>query len=205
MPFTPSDSERERLSRFQSQQAEQDFVAAHWLGRQALGAATSTDPRSWTLAQSCRRCGASHGPVHVSAAPRGHDADWHLSLSHSRGVVGAAVARCPVGVDLERRWERHWAEDVADLAYSAAERRLLDEEADPGRAAALARLFWTRKESLVKLGRLSLDTLASTDVSGLPEPQSPLSTHTLGPVVIHDFQVRSCDVAGSASMLASAS
>ena len=76
----------------------------------------------------------------------------HVSLSHTRGLVGCVVARCPVGLDCEPRARaaRLGALRVARRRFSPAEVAAL-ERLPPGRARDAAFLrMWTLKEALVK-------------------------------------------------------
>lgn len=83
-----------------------------------------------------------------SGGVRYGDAAWRLNLSHSQGLLGAALTTVPVGLDIE--WPRpRLAVDAADRVYT------------PDEAAALARLpaaerqdafyaHWTLKEAACK-------------------------------------------------------
>ncbi|MXW12204.1 MAG: 4'-phosphopantetheinyl transferase superfamily protein [Synechococcus sp. SB0662_bin_45] len=78
---------------------------------------------------------------------------WHLSLSHSRGAALAAMARQPLGVDLEAD-NRPVAPALVRRFFSPQEARMLaDLERERGpRWAQRQRLHcWLAKESLCKL------------------------------------------------------
>lgn len=74
-------------------------------------------------------------------------AGLHFNLTHSHGLAALAVARFPVGVDIEA--VRPVEDDLAHAVFSPAE---LDEFARLPRAQRRLAFFlgWTRKEAVVK-------------------------------------------------------
>jgi 4'-phosphopantetheinyl transferase len=152
-------AERARGAQLRRQSDQRDFVAAHILVRLCAAAVLGEPASSLMVLQRCEVCGGPHGrPVLV-----GHEA-WHVSLSHSAGVVAAAVAPTPVGVDIERFDPRLGARSMSTLVLTAAEATRVEASADP--ALDFLRM-WVRKESLVKLGVITLDELGQVDVSAL--------------------------------------
>ncbi len=82
-----------------------------------------------------------------------HGQGWHLSLSHSRGAALAAMARQPLGVDLEAS-NRPIAPPLARRFFSPQEAHALDllEREHGSQWAQRQRLAcWLAKESLCKL------------------------------------------------------
>ena len=78
---------------------------------------------------------------------------WHLSLSHSRGAALAAIARQPLGVDLEVG-NRPITPRLARRFFSAQEANTLDaleQEHGPQWAQRQRLACWLAKESLCKL------------------------------------------------------
>lgn len=170
-----TETERGRARRLRQDGDRQAFIAAHVLVRlcaaNLFGLAQATP-----LVQRCPTCGGAHGPAHFPEYPQAG-----VSLAHADGVVAAAVATTPVGVDTE------------PLASARGLRRLSKDVASPGEAGtmadspdaetALLRL-WVRKEALVKLGVADLGAMSDLDLSELtvdltasgqrrPAPQRP--------------------------------
>jgi phosphopantetheinyl transferase len=96
--------------------------------------------------------------------PRLACAGWHTSLSHTRGFAAMAVARGPVGVDIEAR-PRQPLRPLADLICDAAEFAGLPAE-DPAAEQALWTL-WVRKEAALKAAGLGLSR-PMTSFTALP-------------------------------------
>lgn len=93
-----SDSEQSRLQSLRVAARRNHFLAGHWLVRELLvhafaGSTPATRrAENWSLREI------------KSQAPRVLDHDeLHLSISHSGNWVAAAVAKQPVGIDLEQR------------------------------------------------------------------------------------------------------
>lgn len=66
--------------------------------------------REWVLGRlvvqrAAQRAGVASGVVDVtdSGAPRLRDCDWAVSIAHTSGLVIAAVAPMPIGIDVECR------------------------------------------------------------------------------------------------------
>ncbi|MFJ9949820.1 4'-phosphopantetheinyl transferase family protein [Kitasatospora sp. NPDC091207] len=153
--------ERERAARFRHASGRVDFTAAHILVRLCAARLLGVPVTGLTLAQNCPDCGkGDHGRPYLPDHP-----DVQVSLSHTRGVVAAAAGYQPVGVDVELTDRSGALLDVAGRVLSPAELRQVEAHPEPGKA--FLRL-WVRKESLIKLGRAGLDTLATVDLSALP-------------------------------------
>ncbi|MFF8768948.1 4'-phosphopantetheinyl transferase family protein [Kitasatospora sp. NPDC015120] len=153
--------EKERAARFRHESGRVDFIAAHVLVRLCAAALLGVPADRAVLAQHCPDCGkGDHGKPYLPDHP-----GIEVSLSHTRGVVAAAAAHRPVGVDVELTGRGGTLLDVAPRVLTAEELRRVREHPDPARA--FLRL-WVRKEALIKIGRTTLDGLAGVDLSGLP-------------------------------------
>ncbi|MFJ6137846.1 4'-phosphopantetheinyl transferase family protein [Kitasatospora sp. NPDC092286] len=162
--------ELERAARFRHESGRVDFTAAHILVRLCAARLLGVPAAGLTLAQNCPDCGkGDHGKPYLPDHP-----GVEVSLSHTKGVVAAAAGHQPVGVDVELSTRGGSLLPVAQRVLAPAELRLVEAHPEPDRA--FLRL-WVRKESLIKLGRTSLDTLAAVDLSALPldvPPGTPL-------------------------------
>ncbi|WP_441245357.1 4'-phosphopantetheinyl transferase family protein [Kitasatospora sp. McL0602] len=153
--------EHERAGRFRREEDRRNFVAAHLLVRVCAARLLGPAAGPLTLAQRCPDCGlGDHGKPYLPEHP-----GLEVSLSHSRGVVAAAAAYGPVGVDVEL--PQHGALDAGVLQRVLTERelRLVEQHADPEQAFLRQ---WVRKEALIKIGRVTLDTMGEVDLAGLP-------------------------------------
>ncbi|MGW2251955.1 4'-phosphopantetheinyl transferase family protein [Kitasatospora sp. NPDC001660] len=156
-----TDLERQRAARFRTESGRADFTAGHLLVRLCAAQLLGVPATGLTLAQECPDCGrADHGKPFLPDHP-----DVHVSLSHTRGVVAAAAGFEPVGVDVELAARGRSLSEVAQRVLAPAELALVRAAAEPDRA--FLRL-WVRKESLIKIGRTSMDTLSAVDLSALP-------------------------------------
>lgn len=79
---------------------------------------------------------------------------WHFSASNAHGLVGCAVARAPLGLDVEPL-ARALAPELLAHCCTAGERDALQALAPDARPAAFFRL-WTRKEAYLKARGLGL-------------------------------------------------
>jgi len=154
--------ERERVARYVRESDARDYQAAHLLAREVVASLTGTKISAVEFVQTCGYCGAvGHGRPSIVA-----DDSVSVSWSHTRGVVAAAAARAhAVGVDVEgsRGWTR--VPRFIDAAMTPAEAAEIRNATDP--ESAFLRL-WTRKESMIKIGTLSLDRLADVSAESRP-------------------------------------
>ncbi|SEG82813.1 4'-phosphopantetheinyl transferase [Nonomuraea solani] len=139
--------ERERAARFRFDADRACFVAAHLLVRLCAAAALDARPHELTLRQYCDLHGFGHGRPSIEEAP-----DLGVSFSHTRGYVCAAAGPGKVGVDAERVRPGPLDADLADRVLTPRERALVTGNDELIR-------HWTRKESLIKRGELTLDKL----------------------------------------------
>ena len=155
--------ERLRAQRFRREGDRLDFIGAHLLAREVVAELMGVAADEVHLAQSCAECGADdHGRPHVSVPGL---PPVFTSWSHSAGRVGAVAALSPVGFDLERVTGNQAVTGAGAHVLSPGESAQVRDAADP-RVAFLH--WWTRKESLVKVGAIELDDFGATDLSGHP-------------------------------------
>ncbi|MFF3248643.1 4'-phosphopantetheinyl transferase family protein [Streptomyces sp. NPDC002870] len=139
------EGERERAASFVQPRDRLLYVSAHIALRRVLAPHLGIEPARVGFGRaSCPCCGGPHGRPVLLDAP----ADLHFSLSHSHGLAVIAVARAPVGADVQRipspgttelclpgmhPWEQ---KEIAELPLKE-------------RPPAFAEL-WTRKEAYLK-------------------------------------------------------
>lgn len=124
--------ERQRLAQ-RSGPASGDLLASRWLIRQALGRASG---------EPAARCRPVPGRPVVSEQPPG----YHLSLSHSQGLVACASHHRALGIDIEPGGRQSdWAR-VARRWFSPVEQEWLFRADDP----YLFLQVWTLKEAWLK-------------------------------------------------------
>ncbi|MGW2372035.1 MULTISPECIES: 4'-phosphopantetheinyl transferase family protein [Kitasatospora] len=162
--------ERARAARFRLESGRTDYVAGHVLVRLCAARLLGVPAAGLVLAQECPDCGlADHGKPYLPDHP-----EVQVSLSHTRGVVAAGAGLRPVGVDVELAARGGSLGAVARRVLAPAELALVESAAEPGLAFLRQ---WVRKESLIKVGRATLDTLGQVDMSALPldvPPGAPL-------------------------------
>jgi 4'-phosphopantetheinyl transferase len=153
--------EQERMARFRRPSDGEDFQAAHLLIRTCVARLLGARAGDVVIVQRCAVCGGPHGRPEVVGHP-----DIGASLAHSRGLVAAAAATVPVGIDIEA-FPPADGLVVGDLsaALTGAEIRAIDAAPDRPRATLLA---WVRKEACLKAGLVDLDGLGGFDLSPLP-------------------------------------
>ncbi|MFE7757932.1 4'-phosphopantetheinyl transferase family protein [Streptomyces sp. NPDC057429] len=139
--------ERDRLSRLENPAAAAEFAAGRAGTRRALSELLDADPAKIELGRlPCPGCGNQrHGPPAVVSPPN----PYRISLSHSAGCCVLAVARVPVGVDVERVRVLD-TDSMGQVVLTAAERRhVRDAPSGIERSRAFLRC-WTRKEAVLK-------------------------------------------------------
>ncbi len=137
--------EEARRQRFQHHGARAQFLTGRWLLRSVVAALDGVTPAAVALRESER------GALALRASPNA----WYLNLSHTDGLVALAVARAPVGVDVEDTARGGRTVELADRFFAPAEAAAL--RALPV-AAQRARFFdlWTLKEAYIKACGLGL-------------------------------------------------
>jgi 4'-phosphopantetheinyl transferase len=129
--------ERSRLERLRLEADRARYIAAHALVRVALSETEPAPPDEWRLEQT------------QSGKPFVPGRGIEFSLSHTRGLVGCAVARAPVGLDLEFL-DRHLAiDDLLPQVMAAGELARWHERACRNEARRFLS-YWTLKEASAK-------------------------------------------------------
>lgn len=124
----------------------QAFVAARALIRVVLADLQNEPPHSFAIVNQCRVCGSDqHGQPTLPGL------DLFVSISHSGGQVGVALAPIAIGIDIEAITPQVHRETrrLVEYALTPAERRTWA-ALPPDRQAAAALAWWTRKESVLK-------------------------------------------------------
>ena len=150
-------AEQERAAGFGPAADRDAYLAAHVLVRLCAAQALGAEPGELTVVQRCDTCGGPHGRPTLVEAP-GVCVSW----SHTRGGVAAVAGRGPVGVDIEGLRGRDFAL-LRRKTLTPGELNWADAQPNPD--AAFLRL-WTRKEALIKVGRLTLGRMARADLVG---------------------------------------
>lgn len=141
-----SRAENERRARIQHPRAMADLLAGRRLIRAVFGARLGIGPAEVRLVEGER------GALALDPA---HGAAWHFNLSHTDGLVVLAVARRPIGVDVEWVARPGRTVELADRYFARAEvaaLRALPEAAQRDRFFEL----WTLKEAYIKARGLGL-------------------------------------------------
>ena len=144
------ETERRRLAAYRHAEDRERFLAGCALAKTALARYTGQRPADVRFDRTCGQCGEPHGKPVIEGAGVGH------SVAHSGDLVAVAVARAPVGVDVEQLDGRPHPlggdgdpEALARLVLSAAEQATLAAVPPSGRARAFL-VAWTRKEAVTK-------------------------------------------------------
>ncbi len=144
------ETERRRWAAYRREADRERFLAGCALAKTVLARYTGRRPADVRFDRTCGRCGEPHGKPVLAGGGAEH------SVTHSGDLVAVAVARAPVGVDVEQLDGRSRPlggdgdpEALARLVLSAAERAALAAVPPDDRARAFL-LAWTRKEAVTK-------------------------------------------------------
>ncbi len=148
-------TERRRCAAYRREEDRARFLAGCALAKTALARYTGLRPADVRFDRTCGQCGEPHGkPVIEGSGIEGGVVEH--SVAHSGDLVAVAVARTPVGVDVEQLDGRPHSlggdadlEALARLVLSAAERATLAAVPPAARARAFL-VAWTRKEAVTK-------------------------------------------------------
>ena len=146
-----SDSEKDRLARIKAPVRREEFIACRYALRWLLADLEHASIAQWSLEApegQAPRLGAKH------ALP-----EWHLSLSHSHGLIACAVALQPVGIDIEVLTRRLASpiHDLAALVSTPAQRGELEAINDPVARQQRFLLWWSLKEAWFKRAGTGVD------------------------------------------------
>jgi 4'-phosphopantetheinyl transferase len=138
-------AERARLASYQEPRAARMFVVGAALVRCLVARERGLSPSNVPVDRACRDCGKPHGRPVLDPTTDG----LQVSVSHSGGLVGVALARWDVGLDVEALDRRvdllPRAAELLSPAELAAESDRLSEDPE------YLLLWWTRKEAVLKL------------------------------------------------------
>jgi len=144
------ETERRRLAAYRRDEDRARFLAGCALAKTALARYTGQRPADVRFDRTCGQCGEPHGKPVIEGAGLEH------SVAHSGDLIAVAVARAPVGVDVEQLDGRPHPlggdgdpQALARLVLSAAEQAALAAVPPSGRARAFL-VAWTRKEAVTK-------------------------------------------------------
>jgi 4'-phosphopantetheinyl transferase len=140
------EAERARLAAYRRADDRDRFLVGCALAKTVIAACTGSQPETVSFDRACRRCGRPHGKPAVAGGPE-------FSVAHSGDLIAVAVARDPVGVDVEQldgRARPHGDPDgLARLVLAEPERAALAGVEPAARARAFL-VAWTRKEAVTK-------------------------------------------------------
>jgi 4'-phosphopantetheinyl transferase len=143
-------AEQERWAAYRRADDRERFLVGCALAKTVIAACTGRRPAEVSFDRTCRQCGRAHGKPVISGG-----GDLEHSVAHSGDLVAVAVARAPVGVDVEQldgragRLGRGDPEALARLVLADGERAALAAVPVPGRSRAFL-VAWTRKEAVTK-------------------------------------------------------
>jgi 4'-phosphopantetheinyl transferase len=148
------DTERQRLARYRSEEDQQRFLTGCALAKTVLARYTGQPAAGIHFDRTCAQCGRPHGKPVLAGDGWARDG-WAHSVSHSGDLVAVAVARNPVGVDVEQLDSRRRAgaaadpEALAKMVLSGPEQAALAAIVPSSRARQFL-VAWTRKEAVTK-------------------------------------------------------
>jgi 4'-phosphopantetheinyl transferase len=177
--------EIERVRRFRLEATTDRFVIAHGLLRRVLAFYARRAPERLRFDVD-----ALGKPRLVHEAGEG---PLEFNLSHSGDVILIAVARRPVGVDVEQ-WTPYDYDQLAQSVFSDYERAAL-RLTHPARKQAAFFAGWTRKEAYVKATGLGFSGgLTYFDVAVEPDAPSPLRADRRAPDALERWSMRNLPV-----------
>lgn len=142
---TLSKAENTRFQRYSHGGAALQFLVGRGLLRTVLGERIGCDPAEVILALQ------EHGKPFVAGPADGKR--WQVSLSHTEGLVGVAIADgLEVGLDVQATAPQSDLAGVAAQVFTAKERHALADLGDATSGRWLHRFYtlWTAKEAWIK-------------------------------------------------------
>jgi 4'-phosphopantetheinyl transferase len=144
------ETERRRWTAYRRDADRERFLAGCVLAKAALARSAGLRPADVRFDRACAQCGEPHGKPSMRGGTLEH------SVAHSGDLVAVAVARNPVGVDVEQLDDRPHPlggdgdpDGLARLVMSGAEQSALSAIPPPDRPRAFL-VAWTRKEAVTK-------------------------------------------------------
>ncbi|MGI8617888.1 MAG: 4'-phosphopantetheinyl transferase family protein [Gemmatimonadaceae bacterium] len=177
-----SDDERARAGEMKSQAVRQSYAHAQSALREVLSGYTRTNPRSIELMREPRGKPTLASPMNSLQFNVSHSGDWGL----------VAVARFPVGVDVERIRTQCATPALANRFLTRGERDLVEaRQQSLGEAAFFS--IWCRKEAYLKAVGFGLSApFSEVDSSGERLPnldEHGRQIHGATPWAIEEFFV----------------
>jgi 4'-phosphopantetheinyl transferase len=137
-----STEERARCARFRTGRLQRQYLLARAVQRRVLsGYVPGVRPQEWEFTKGEHDKPELAAPFAASGL--------HFNLTHTNGLVALAVARLPLGLDVENSGERDPPLEVARSYFTESEAEAL-EALPPGAQAARFFALWTLKESWLK-------------------------------------------------------
>jgi 4'-phosphopantetheinyl transferase len=175
--------ERMRAESFKFQCHRDDFVASHRLLRLLAGTMSGVDPQLLTIVQHCEYCDGAHGkPVIPGLEGSG------FSISHTSGFVAVACSKAgPIGVDIES-FKSSNSLSVAPRCLAPLEMACftnmyggIEKMEATQKVNAIEALMrqWVRKEALIKIGELDIDSMRKIELGDIGTSQESLCYHDL--------------------------
>jgi 4'-phosphopantetheinyl transferase len=143
-------AEQRRWAAYRRDADRERFLVGCALAKTVIAACTGQRPADVAFDRTCRQCGQPHGKPVI-----GGGGDVEHSVAHSGDLVAVAVARTPVGVDVEQLDGRLRPlgggnpEALARRVLSDGERAALAAVRPSARGRAFL-VAWTRKEAVTK-------------------------------------------------------
>jgi 4'-phosphopantetheinyl transferase len=143
------ETEQGRRAAYRREEDRERFVVGCALAKTVLARYSGQHPADVRFDRACATCGRPHGKPVAAGLGLEH------SVSHSGDMVAVAVARSPVGVDVEQLDGRSRPvgggdpQAVARLVLGADEQAALAAVRPSARAQAFL-VAWTRKEAVTK-------------------------------------------------------
>jgi len=216
------ETEQQRWAAYRRDEDRERFLAGCALAKTVLAGYTGQSPADVRFDRTCGQCGKPHGkPVLAHGKPvlaygervlahgkRGAGGDLEHSVAHSGDLVVVAVARAPVGVDIEQLDGRAHPlgrdgdpRGLARLVLADAERSALAAVHLSGRARQFL-VAWTRKEAVTKATgdglRASFSDVVVAADAGPPRLVSWPYPQAAESVSLHDLEVHTGYVAALA-------
>jgi 4'-phosphopantetheinyl transferase len=177
------DTEQQRWAAYRREDDRERFLVGCALAKTVLAGYTGRRPADVSFDRTCGDCGKPHGKPVTRGGVLQH------SVSHSGDMVAVAVARTPVGVDVEQLDGRPHPvggdgnpQALARLVLADGEQTALAAVRPSARARAFL-VAWTRKEAVTKATgdgmRVSFSDVVVAGAQGTPSlvswpyPQAP--------------------------------
>ncbi len=151
-----------RFNRYANSAARNMFAASRGVLRLLLGKILDRPAASLKIANR------EHGKPYLPDFP-----DLHFNISHSRNLALIAIARQPVGVDVEYLHRSVDYSSIMRRFFSSAEQADWERYPVPSPAEAFFR-GWTRKEAILKATGEGIAGLGHTIVSFRPDEEAAL-------------------------------